>query len=120
MVITRPRVFMVKRVHFTLIQAFAAVCTLCLANPLLILRGRLRDVMASTSVSALEEILADRELFRYHFGLSHQEGPFDSDESDLDVECDLDADSDEPDSDDGWDRWECDGKQHTCMQYMNK
>ena len=42
--------------------------------------------MASTSGSALEEILSDRELFQAHFGLSQGGEPFDSDESDLDVD----------------------------------
>ena len=76
--------------------------------------------MASTSGSALEEILADRELLRSHFGLSCDEGPFDPDESDLDVECDLDADSDEPDSDDSWEMSESDDKKHTCTQYTSR
>ena len=78
------------------------------AKTLLILRGRLTEAMASTSGSALEEILADRELFQSHFRLYHGEGPFDSDESDLDGLSDFDIDSD---LDDVYDR---DGKQHIC------
>ena len=50
------------------------------------MRERLTKVMASTSGSALEEILSDRELFQAHFGLSQGGEPFDSDESDLDVD----------------------------------
>ena len=66
---------------------------------MLILRERLTKVMASTSGSALEEILSDRELFQAHFGLSQGGEPFNSDESDLDIECD------------DWDIDESDGKQ---------
>ncbi len=44
--------------------------------------------MASTSGSALQEILEDKELFASHFGFSHN--LFDSDESDIDVELDDD------------------------------
>lgn len=63
------------------------------------MREKLSKAMASTSGSALEEILSDRELFQSHFGLSHCGEPFDSDESDLDVDCD------------DWDIHESDGKQ---------
>ena len=56
------------------------------------MREKLSKAMASTSGSALEEILSDREL-------SHCGEPFDSDESDLDVDCD------------DWDIHESDGKQ---------
>jgi len=52
--------------------------------------------MTSTSGSALEEILADRELFQSHFRLYHGEGPFGSDESDLDGLSDFDTDGIEP------------------------
>ena len=65
--------------------------------------------MTSTSGSALEEILADRELFQSHFRLHHGEGPFDSDESDLDGLSDFDTDSDNSDLDDVYNS---DGRQH--------
>ena len=43
--------------------------------------------MASTSSgSAFLEILADRQLFETHFGISYAEAPLDSDESDLEME----------------------------------
>jgi len=40
----------------------------------------------SSSGSALEEILGDRQLFETQFGMSYDEAPLDSDESDLEVE----------------------------------
>ena len=40
----------------------------------------------SSSGSALEEILGDRQLFETQFGISYDEAPLDSDESDLEVE----------------------------------
>ena len=40
----------------------------------------------SSSGSALEEILGDRQLFERQFGISYDEAPLDSDESDLEVE----------------------------------
>ena len=40
----------------------------------------------SSSGSALEEILRDRQLFETQFGISYDEAPLDSDESDLEVE----------------------------------
>ena len=62
--------------------------------------------MATTSGSALEEILADNELFQSHFRLSCGECPFDSDESDLDGLSDFDTDSDISDV------YDSDGKQN--------
>ncbi len=51
--------------------------------------------MASTSNgSALDEILADRQLFEAQFGLSYVEAPLDSDESDLEVEISEDWSAD--------------------------
>lgn len=78
-----------------------------LAQLLLFLCERLTEVMASTSGSALDEILADRELFQSHFRLSHDGEPFGSDESDLDGLSDVDVDSDDYLED----RYDCDGKQ---------
>ena len=44
------------------------------------------NMASSSSGSALEEILADRQLFESQFGISYAEAPLDSDESDLEVE----------------------------------
>ena len=40
----------------------------------------------SSSGSALEEILGDRQLFETQFDISYDEAPLDSDESDLEME----------------------------------
>lgn len=61
------------------------------------------NMASSSSGSALEEILADRQLFESQFGISYAEARLDSDESDLEVEVWEDEDQhseDEQHSDD--------------------
>ena len=61
------------------------------------------NMASSSSGSALEEMLADRQLFESQFGVSYAEAPLDSDESDLEVEVWEDEDQqseDEQHSDD--------------------
>lgn len=61
------------------------------------------NMASSSSGSALQEILADRQLFESQFGISFDEALLDSDESDLEVEVWEDDDQqseDDQDSDD--------------------
>ena len=44
------------------------------------------NMASSSSGSAVQEILADRQLFESQFGISFDEALLDSDESDLEVE----------------------------------